>query len=168
MQLSRLGALGLLLAAAAFTPMAMSAQPAAATEHAHGHEEAGTATLRLDNGRKWGTDAPLRAGMTHIKELVAAQLPAAHAGRMSAAQYAALAGKVEVEVGHIVANCKLEPQADAMLHLLIAEIGAGTDAMKGRTPGVRPEQGLARVAAAYNDYGRFFQHPGHQPIAVGH
>lgn len=167
MNASRLCSLGLLLAAAAFTPVAMAAQPAAA-EASHAHDEAGTAALRLDNGRKWGTDAPLRTGMTHIKELVAAQLPAAHAGRMSAAQYAALAGKVEVEVGQIVANCKLEPQADAMLHLVIAEIGAGTDAMKGKTPGVRPEQGLARVATAYNDYGRFFQHPGHQPIAVGH
>ena len=52
------------------------------------------------------------------------------------------------KVGGIVANCKLDPKADAMLHLVIADIGAGTDAMAGKDPKTRPALGLVRVAQA--------------------
>jgi hypothetical protein len=133
----------------------------------HGHEASAPAALSLNAGRKWSTDDALRGGMTRIRGLVATQLDAAHAGRLSAAQYAALAGRIEGEVGGIVAKCKLEPKADAMLHVVIGEIGAGTDAMAGKTPGVPAAQGLAHVASAVNDYGRHFEHPGFQPIAIG-
>lgn len=150
-------------AAAAFAPAALAAGAAA-----HSHDEAMPAKLSLDHGHKWGTDVPLRTGMTKIRDLTAAGIEDVHAGKMSQAQYAALAQKVELEVANIVANCKLEPQADAMLHLVIAEIGAGTDAMAGKAPKVQPEKGLLRVAAAVNEYGRFFDHPGYKPVRTGH
>jgi hypothetical protein len=134
----------------------------------HSHDAAAPAALSLNAGQKWATDDALRGGMTRIRGLVATQLDAAHAGRLSPAQYAQLAGRIEGEVGGIVAKCKLEPKADAMLHVVIGEIGAGTDAMAGKTPGVPAAQGLVHVASAVNDYGRHFEHPGFQPIAIGH
>ena len=78
------------------------------------------------------------------------------------------ATQVESEVGGIVANCKLEPKADAVLHVVIGEIGAGTDAMAGKDPKRRPAQGMVQVAQALNDYGRTFDHPGFKPIHDGH
>jgi hypothetical protein len=134
----------------------------------HDHEASAPAALSLNQGRKWSTDDALRGGMTRIRGLVATQLDAAHAGRLSAAQYTALAGRIEGEVGGIVANCKLEPKADAMLHLVIGEIGAGTDAMAGKAAKAKPQQGLVHVAAAVNNYGKYFEHPGFKPIPVGH
>jgi hypothetical protein len=106
----------------------------------------------------------LRNGMNRIRGLVEPQLGAAHAGKLTAAQYRELATQVESEVGTIVANCKLEPRADAMLHLVIADLGEGTDAMAGRNAKLRPAQGLAKVALALNEYGGHFDHPGFQPI----
>ncbi|MEO7008636.1 MAG: hypothetical protein ABI156_05750 [Caldimonas sp.] len=142
--------------AAAFTTFA--AAPAQAQTHSH--DATAPTTLSLDHGRKWATDAPLRDGMNRIRTLVEPQLGTAHAGKLSPAQYAALAGQVETEVGGIVANCKLEPKADAVLHIVIGEIGAGTDAMAGKTAQQRPQQGLVQIAKALNDYAGYFDHPG--------
>ena len=162
----RLWGLSIALAAtAACAPAAFAA--GAAAPAAHAHDEAGGAKLALDHGKKWGTDAPLRQGMASIRTLAADGVTKAHAGKMTRAQYTELARKVELEVAGIVTNCKLEPQADAMLHLVIAGIGEGTDAMAGKGK-LAPEQGLVRVAGAVNEYGRFFDHPGYKPISLAH
>ena len=157
-------ALGMALAGALATLMVGTAQ----AQTTHSHEATASNALSLNAGRKWATDDALRGGMSRIRGLVATQLDTARAGRLSAAQYAALAGRIEGEVGGIVAKCKLEPRADAMLHVVIGGIGAGTDAMAGKTPGVPAAQGLVHVAAAVNDYARHFEHPGFRPIAIGH
>jgi len=159
---------GALVAACAMTaaPAALAASPA--KDAGHDHHAAAPARLALDHGRQWATDQPLRAGMERLRALVAGQLPAAHRGTLAPADYAAVAAKVENEVAGIVANCKLEPRADAMLHLVIADLAGGADAMAGKTAGAKPEQGLVRVATAVNNYGRYFRHPGFKPIRLDH
>jgi hypothetical protein len=147
--------------ALAATLATVAAEPVQAQSHSH---DASASALSLDHGRKWATDAPLRDGMGRIRALVEPQLAAAHAGKLSQAQYTALAGQVETAVGGIVANCKLEPKADAVLHIVIAEIGAGTDVMAGKVAKQRPAQGLVQVAKAINDYGAHFDDPGLKPI----
>ena len=104
--------------------------------------------MALNQGRKWATDEPLGMGMGRIRALVEPQLAAAHAGKLTSAQYRELATKIETEVGGIVANCKLEPKADAMLHLVIADIGAGTDAIAGKDAKLRPALSTLKVAQA--------------------
>jgi hypothetical protein len=153
-------------AACAITSPALAATGAAQPSHDHG--TAATSQLNLNQGRKWATDEPLRAGMGRIRALVDAQLPKAHQGQLTPAQYQALAEQVETEVGGIVANCKLEPKADATLHVMIGEIGAGTDAMAGKAAKVPPQQGLLQVASAVNNYGRYFDDPTFKPIRTGH
>jgi hypothetical protein len=135
----RQGAVALAAALAFAGPAA-----AAGESHEHGHG-AGEAKLVLDHGKKWQTDAPLRKGMENIRAVLATrQKPEA------------LAELVNAEVAYIVQNCKLPEDADAQLHLLIAELLAGTDAMKGE----HPREGTERVAKALDQYGEFFEHPG--------
>jgi hypothetical protein len=153
--------LAVVLAAAASTP-------ALAQAGAHDHGAAAPHKLALNHGRKWASDEPLRAGMGRIRSLVEPQLAAAHAGKLTPAQYRELATQVETAVGGIVANCKLEPEADAMLHLVIADIGAGTDTMAGKDARARPALGLVKVAQAVNQYGSHFEHPGFKPIRSVH
>ncbi len=138
--------------------------PAWAQTVAHDHAAAAPHNLALNQGRKWATDEPLRAGMGRIRGVVEPQLGAAHAGKLTPAQYREVATKIEAEVGGIVANCKLEPKADAMLHLVIADIGAGTDAMASKDAKARPALGLVKVAQAVNQYGSHFDDPGFKPI----
>ena len=122
------------------------AGPAAAAGESHEHGQgAAEAKLVLDHGRKWQTDAPLRKGMENIRAVLATrQKPEA------------LAQLIDAEVAYIVQNCKLPEDADAQLHVLIAELLAGADAMKGE----RPREGAERVARALDRYGEFFDHPG--------
>jgi hypothetical protein len=118
--------------------------PVIAAEEHH-HEGTVGAKLVLNQGKKWQTDAPLRTGMANIRTALA-----------SGGKYAALAERVNAEVAYIVQNCKLPEDADAQLHLVIAELLAGADEMKGE----HAREGAERVVKALNAYGRFFDHPG--------
>jgi hypothetical protein len=150
------------LAAAAIA--ALPGSPALAQTAALGHDAASPHALSLNQGQKWATDDALRKGMSSIRGLVDAQRANARAGKLTEAQYGQLAAQVETELGGIVANCKLEPRADAMLHLVIADLGAGIEAMAGKNAQMRPAQGIEKVALAVNDYGRQFDDPGFKPI----
>ncbi len=111
----------------------------AANVHKHEHGPA-PATLQLNAGKKWETDGALRQAMGNIRQAMAASLHDIHENRLSKKGYAALAKKVESEVGNIVANCKLEPKADAQLHLIVAELLEGADQMAGKVKtGETPE-----------------------------
>ena len=137
--------------------------PACAEGGDHAHHGHGSAGLVLDHGRKWQTDASLRSGMEALRAAYAGQLPAIHAGKLSAAAYRALGEKTESTVGRIVAECKLEANADAVLHVIVADLLAGAELMTGKTKG-RPQEGAHRVVAALANYGRYFDHPGWQGL----
>ena len=126
-----------------------------AHEHGHGAQEA---KLVLDHGKKWQTDEPLRQGMANIRGAVAKDVKAIHANKATPKQYQALAAKVNAEVAGIVQNCKLPPEADAQLHIVVAELMAGAEAMEGKEQGVSPRAGAERVAKALNAYGEHFDH----------
>lgn len=116
--------------------------------HDHGHA-AGEAKLVLNQGKKWPTDAPLRQGMESIRAALG-----------SGMKYGALATKVNTEVAGIVQNCKLEPAADAQLHLVIADILAGVEAMEGKVKGETRREGAEKIARALQAYGEHFDHAG--------
>lgn len=147
--------------AAAFA-FAATGNTIAADSHQHAAGE--PAKLVLDHGKKWPTDEPLRKGMTVIREALAAKHDAIHKGKLASAEYKALGGTVETQVATIVAQCKLEPAADANLHLIIAELLAGADAMQGKSK-TTPAAGAAQVVRAVNQYGQYFNHPGWKPLA---
>ena len=136
-----------------------------------GHDQHGAQaqhTLQLNAGKKWTTDDALRKGMTSIRGAVASALPAAHAGKMTTAEYDALGGQLGGQVGYIVQNCKLDPKADAQLHVVIGEIGNGIEVIEGKAAGKDRAEGVVAIAQALNRYGRYFQHAGWQPVALGH
>lgn len=147
------GAFGLAFA------MPLPSAALAADPHAHGHE-AGAATLQLDHGKKWATDTPLRRGMDAIRAAVIGAPAPLHQGKAKPGAYAEVGRKVEAEVGKIVAECKLPPAADAQLHLLVAELIAGADAMKAAKTGAEGRDGLVKVAGTLTTYGKYFDHPG--------
>jgi hypothetical protein len=116
--------------------------------HDHGHA-ADEAKLVLNQGKKWPTDAPLRQGMENIRDALGKRM-----------KYEALAAKVNLEVAGIVQNCKLEPEADAQLHIVIAELMAGAEAMQGKVKGETRRAGAEKVARALNAYAEHFDHAG--------
>lgn len=140
--------------------MALSAYPTLAAEEHHHHGDGGAAVekLQLNAGKKWATDAALRQSMEGINQAMAKALPLIHQGRFSDSDYTALASTIDQKVGYAIKHCKLEAKADAMLHLVIAELMAGAEIMAGKTADVRHD-GAVRVRRALESYGKYFQHP---------
>jgi hypothetical protein len=135
---------------------------ALAQTHAHGDAHA-PAKLTLDHGKRWTTDAPLRRHMADIRTTMAANLERIHAGTLPRADYAKIGTTVEGKVGNIVADCKLPPEADAMLHVIVADLIAGADVMQGKAQG-DPAAGAHRVVTALNDYAQYFDDAAFKPL----
>ena len=146
---------GVLVASLAFTFGAYAAEPAG-----HQHDAAGLTTLKLNAGKKWATDEPLRKGMEEIRNAVAADEESIHASKMSAAKYDALAKKIDDQVVYVVQNCKLPADADANLHLILAEMTQGLNAVKGKDKKISRRAGVEKIVASLNAYDKHFDHPG--------
>jgi hypothetical protein len=148
-------ALAATLAAGAFVP--------AYAAGAHSHAAASTKLeVKLNQGRKWASDDALRGGMGQIRQDMAAALPKIHKGKLNAAEFDALSGKVQAQVDHITANCKLPEDADLVLHGILEQILDGIGSMKGPE---RRSAGAVKVVEALNVYGKTFEHPGWKPVA---
>lgn len=117
----------------------------------------------MNNGQKWLTDEPLRAGMHRIRDAVNASLPLIHEGSYGPAEFSVLADSVEQQIEYIAMNCKLPEEADLQLHLALARMFDGIDALKGTAD---QEKGVVAIAEALNAYGEHFDHPDWKPIAV--
>ncbi len=133
---------------------------ALAQDHSHSHDGSGSTQLTLNHGKKWATDENLRLSMIRIRDALEAELPAIHSGKASAKQYQALAKKVNDQISFMVQNCKLDRDADAMLHLVLAELIDGSDAMVHQGSGEAMHQGVEKIAHALENYGTYFDHPG--------
>lgn len=131
----------------------------------HDHGGHGPQKIEFNAGKKWSTDDALRKGMSSIRTSIEAALPAAHAGKTSNAEYEALGKELGSHVAYIVQNCKLDPKADAQLHVVVADIVKGIDTMEGKQ---QRAVGVVRVAQALNIYGKYFDHAGWQPIKLPH
>jgi hypothetical protein len=144
--------------AAQSTPAVDVAAPAPAEEHAHDHgASADMALQRPPSGGNWATDAPLRQGMEAIHVALVAALPTFEKGEMSAAEAQALAGVVTSQVQFLLANCRLEPDADAQLHILIGQMMSAAEAMVADAASV---DGVPKLHEAVQLYGDYFEHPG--------
>jgi len=144
---------GVLLAACLF-----AASPAQALQsHEHGHAQQQAMQLKLNDGTLWATDAPLRDGMEQIRAAADIARRAELQGHFDSAEAAALATEVEAGILHMVRNCRLPPDADANLHILLGQLSSASQANK-----VDPASadGLPKLLEALDRYPRYFSHPG--------
>jgi len=154
----------LLLVLALSSPLAVLA---AADSH-DSHGKSGPQKLELNAGKKWGTDPALRQAMSGIRKSVAQTLPAAHSGKATPADYDAFGRDVTAQVTYMIENCKLDPRADAQLHLIVADLMSGVEAAQGKQGEKKRAEGVVMVAQAANAYGRHFDHAGWQATRLPH
>lgn len=136
-----------------------------------GHHDHGAHTpqkVELNAGKKWETDDALRKGMSSMRASIATALPAAHAGKLLNVEYEALGKELGSQVAYIVQNCKLDPKADAQLHVVVADIVNGVDTIEGKQHNKKRAMGVVKVAQALNTYGKYFDHDGWQPVKLPH
>lgn len=122
----------------------------------HGGHGAAALELTLNKGQKWPTDEALRRGMGEMRTAMETSLGRIHAGQFTSADYLALADRLQQQVDYVTANCKLPEEADAQLHIILAAILEGIDAMK---EGEDRLPGALKTATALEAYGKHFDHP---------
>lgn len=114
--------------------------------------------LQLNNGNPWHTDAPLRTAMAILRNDMQPLVLDLRQGRLPVDRYDAIAASVNDQVTYMIDNCELEAQADAQLHVIIAELMAGAVLM-GDKHGQARSDGAMRVVEALNSYATYFNDP---------
>lgn len=118
------------------------------------HDRPDELALTLNDGKKWETDATLRRGMARIAALVAPLASKMEEERLDPIEAARVADGVRDEVNILVSNCRLEPKADAALHVLIGEMLAGADILLQPDPSM---EGVRMISEALDLYPRYFE-----------
>lgn len=126
-------------------------------QHSHEHSEDTASGLSLDHGQKWKTDAPLRKGMQSINDAVMNAVPDYHHDTLTKTDAEQLAGHINEQVNYLIANCKLEPGADATLHVLIGDLLTGAERVSKEPLSSQGIPHLVRTLQLYPDY---FEHQG--------
>ena len=126
----------------------------------HSSHEAHSTAVTPPAGERWPTDEPLRAAMTRLQAAVNEALRAHERGTLDATHAQALAQSVEKEVAFMIENCKLPPQADAALHVLIGRMLSAVARLK-ETPA--DENALPELAHVLQQYSETFDHPNWTP-----
>jgi len=137
----------------------LGVSPSAFAENSHSHDGQGSvsASMKLNDGQKWQGDGSMRTGMDGIRTAMAAQLEKIHQNKLPDADYKILAGSLEKEIEYMVENCKLSPEVDEQLHVVLGQVIEGIDDME---TGTHPRSGAVKVVQALNAYGKHFEHPG--------
>ena len=137
------------LASALLLPATAIAQHAGHGDHAApAAQESGAHAPAV----RYASDAPLRKGMGDIRAAVVALEHNEH-GHMNQQQALATVGIIERSIGDIVANCKLEPEADHALHGVLAKLGRGIAAIKADP---NDKSALVPLREAVADYSKLF------------
>jgi hypothetical protein len=144
------------------------ALPALGSEaHSHAHTPAAQDTqhgrLHLNNGQRWSTDEVLRRNMVEIREALASYRKPIQSRTFMPEDGKALGSTIESRVAAILTDCKLEPQADRNLHLIVAELVQAADTLQGKA-GHEPAAGASRALRAVHMYATYFDHPGWSPV----
>lgn len=114
---------------AAVLLLAGMAAPIAHAQDGHHHHAPADQSAQETVAGRFQTDAPLRKGMGEIRKAVDA-LGHYERGHMGSEQAVEFAGTIQQQVDYLIANCKLDPKADAALHVIIARLTSSAQALQ--------------------------------------
>lgn len=129
----------------------------------HGQEQGGhwDAALMLDHGKPWATDTALRQGMGRIRDAVQSATPAFQKRKLSDARAKGLAKSIETSVNFMLTNCKLEPEADASLHVILVQLLSAANKIKSDP---QTKNGMPRMHEVLAKYPLYFDQPGWKAV----
>lgn len=141
--------------------LALSGTVAPAQTSSHEGHASAELSLTLNSGEKWQGDASMIKGMSGIRDAMARRMEAIHDNTLPADSYPTLAAEVQGQVDYMVENCRLSPEVDEQLHMVLGQVLEGVAAMEG---GDDQRAGAVRIMQALNAYGEHFEHPGWQGL----
>lgn len=132
----------------------------AATASHEGHQ-VGEMALTLNAGVKWQGDDNMIKGMEGIRGAIVPRLAAIHDQTLPAEDYKVMAAEIQAQVDFLVANCKLAPEVDEQLHMVLEQVLNGISEIQN---GPDQRSGAVRIVMALKAYGDHFEHPNWQPL----
>lgn len=134
-----------------------------AEDHSHSHSESDkthNTEFKLNNGKKWATDLPLRQSMKKVSELMTNNISRIHNNKMSDSDYKNLSQKISVQTKNIFKNCKLSPKADEQLHKLLVPILKAEKVFLGTDKSLNKHDAAMAVMKSLDNYRKYFNHKG--------
>jgi len=126
-------------------------------ESHHGHSENSAAGMVLNDGKKWKTDQALRQGMQKINDAVMSAVDAYHHDALTQKDADRVSVQITTQVNYLIKNCKLVPEADATLHVLIGDLLSAAENIKADPSSSEGMPGAVQSLIAYPKY---FEHDG--------
>ncbi len=115
------------------------------------HQAAGGLALELDHGKKWVMPPAMKARMTDIQTAVRALAAAPQP------DHAALAEKIQHELGELAANCTMTGQAHDELHRwLMPFLGLSAEYVAAKDPAVQAEK-YREIQRSLEVFNRYFK-----------
>lgn len=142
-------------------------QAQAEVHHDHHQDNASEKdiTLQLDHGKPWATDASLRQGMERIRKAVSIDRPSsvdgALNGGLNKVEAMALSAEIDDSLAFMFEHCRLAPEADANLHVLLERLMHASNSLKEHPSSA---DGMSEVLRVLEIYPRYFAHPEWMPI----
>lgn len=129
----------------------------------HSHHQQGSAPtyLVLDEGSKWATDEPLRIGMQRIRDMAESSASTGSHRRIASEQAKQLGAGVQEQVVFLINTCRLEPKADAVLHVLISDLLKGAALLEADATA---DEGFVIILHALELYPLYFEHAHWMPV----
>lgn len=109
--------------------LAGMAAPTVHAQDGHRHHAPAEKSAQAPAAARFASDAPLRKGMGEIRKAVDA-LGHYERGHMGSEQAVEFAVQIQQQVDYLIANCKLDPKADAALHGIIARLTTSARALE--------------------------------------
>jgi hypothetical protein len=122
-----------------------------ATADAHPADDHGGTDVPVPVGHvRWTPDAPLKEGMSRVRDALAGLEAESHP---SDAAIAGFATEIDAAVAYMFANCKLDTEPDVALHGILARLLADTRALNANPSDGSP---VADMHEAMHNYERLF------------
>ena len=128
------------------------------SHHHHHHGSEKKTKLTLNKGQKWPTDKVLRHHMEAIHTKIKALIPKIKSNKAKNKDYKTFANSIERNINSIFKNCKLEPEVDAQLHIVLAEIIEGKEELKKDLSLEEKHDSLHKIINAYKKYIKYFDY----------
>lgn len=143
--------------------MSISRPGLAQDHHAFVHEE--TAQIeespKLNHGKLWETDVPLREGMVRIRMATVTAQTSSTDGKLDRARAMELAASIDGSLAYMFEHCSLEPAADENLHVLLERLIHAVSELK-KDPNAAG--GLPQILDVLASYPKYFNHAGWEPL----
>lgn len=121
----------------------------------HSHETHDAAAATVSPAHRHATDAPLREGMARIHAALE-ELRHYEMGHMPESMASDRVDAIQAATDYLFANCKLDANADAALHGMLAPLLAAVQAFRKNSDDTST---IAAMRKAVADYPRIFDDP---------